>query len=384
MATSPLLTSDALQAAAADMTGLSDFGDAHYQSGLNAFTHSLQEDGPLHEAGQAAMAGLMTLRLATRLRQVALIAARPGLVQQELSQPPVFIVGTPRSGTTLLFNMLALYPDARAPMLWETMDPVPPASLSDPASVAGRIDAMNQMLTTYNEGLPEVRKMHSFHSATQVEECSGLLEPTFRSPSLAYFIWGGPSYYRWLAAESSERIIKAYRDYETMVKLLMHGSSDRFWLSKCPCYAPYVSELAEVFPSAHFIHTHRDPRERIPSMCSLLFHFQAAYVQPNPLAVAEQVMFYNEQATTSIKKADAEATADRSIHLDYRSLTSEPVKTVRQVCDWLGLEFSEVYEHTVTDWVTQRNPYDPSRVGRHHYDAAFFGLDARELDELEP
>ena len=39
---------------------------------------------------------------------------------------PVFIIGFPRTGTTILHDILAQDPDSRAPMTWETMFPSPP------------------------------------------------------------------------------------------------------------------------------------------------------------------------------------------------------------------------------------------------------------------
>ena len=39
---------------------------------------------------------------------------------------PVFIIGFPRTGTTILHDILAQDPDSRAPLTWETMFPSPP------------------------------------------------------------------------------------------------------------------------------------------------------------------------------------------------------------------------------------------------------------------
>ena len=38
---------------------------------------------------------------------------------------PVFVIGLPRSGTTLLFNLLSLDKSHRSPLYWEIMHPFP-------------------------------------------------------------------------------------------------------------------------------------------------------------------------------------------------------------------------------------------------------------------
>ena len=38
----------------------------------------------------------------------------------------MFIIGFPRTGTTILHDILAQDPDSRAPITWETMFPSPP------------------------------------------------------------------------------------------------------------------------------------------------------------------------------------------------------------------------------------------------------------------
>src|SRR5437773_9870647 len=49
----------------------------------------------------------------------------PNISRQEIRQP-LFIVGLPRSGTSVLHRLLAADPEHRAPLMWEVRSPSPP------------------------------------------------------------------------------------------------------------------------------------------------------------------------------------------------------------------------------------------------------------------
>ena len=53
----------------------------------------------------------------------------PEIAVQEITQP-VFIIGLPRTGTTILHDILAQDPANRVPMTWEAMFPSPPPAVT--------------------------------------------------------------------------------------------------------------------------------------------------------------------------------------------------------------------------------------------------------------
>src|SRR3546814_20430430 len=77
--------------------------------------------------------------LSTRLQVTDYLAGRPELLQRPVERP-VFVFGVPRTGTTLLSNLLAADPHRRSPLTWEIDAPVPPPATatlrSDPRAVA--------------------------------------------------------------------------------------------------------------------------------------------------------------------------------------------------------------------------------------------------------
>ena len=72
----------------------------------------------------AARADTISL-LANRLRLVEDRRRHPGIAEQSIRRP-LFIVGLPRTGSTMLHHLLAQDPASRTAQAWEVMTPSPP------------------------------------------------------------------------------------------------------------------------------------------------------------------------------------------------------------------------------------------------------------------
>ncbi|CAF4744722.1 unnamed protein product [Rotaria sp. Silwood1] len=60
------------------------------------------------------------------------MASHPELKSRgKLMPPPLVLCGLPRTGTTLLYNLMACDPACRAPLYIEMIQPVPPLARSD-------------------------------------------------------------------------------------------------------------------------------------------------------------------------------------------------------------------------------------------------------------
>jgi Sulfotransferase family len=120
-------------------TGLKDFGGDSFHEPLQVLLKAYETEAELTLVGRLA-ARRHTLQLLTnRLRLIEDRKRYPAIAQQDIHQP-LFIVGLPRTGSTLLHNLLAQDPGNRVPLCWEVMFPSPPparASLvSDPRIAA--------------------------------------------------------------------------------------------------------------------------------------------------------------------------------------------------------------------------------------------------------
>lgn len=120
------LREDSLHAETCKRTGLADFGSANYLRRLKVLLDSIKRS-----YDNMSMHG----KLRARERIVEALINRLYLQRQDISRPqiadieierPIFILGLPRSGTTLLHNLMSLHPNLHAPRYWELRNPVTP------------------------------------------------------------------------------------------------------------------------------------------------------------------------------------------------------------------------------------------------------------------
>lgn len=97
------LESQGLLDAASKRTGLTDFGpDDGWREGLRRLTAALDGEARLTALGRVAARQRLVSLLETRLR---LQAVADRVADQQVTAP-VFVLGLPRTGTTVLYGML--------------------------------------------------------------------------------------------------------------------------------------------------------------------------------------------------------------------------------------------------------------------------------------
>ena len=120
--------------------------------------------------------------------------------------PPIVIVGQGRTGTTILYDLLAQDPATRVPLTWEVDRPCPPPETAtydtDP-----RIDEVDATLAGIDLVLPGFRAMHPM-GARLAQECVRITALEFRS-MIFPTQYRVPSYARWLLDEAD--MAPAYR-----------------------------------------------------------------------------------------------------------------------------------------------------------------------------
>ena len=375
------LDPDSLIRAARRQAGLSDFGEGDFEEGLARLTESIERDANLFYSGRVLARLLLKRRLITRLLVAQTLRTSPEIGRRRVEKP-MLVVGFPRTGTTLLYNLLALDPAARAPQLWELHFPAPPPSTLS-ASEADRQIRLIEKRFGKAFNTPEVRRVHAYHGATGPEECYPLLEPTFRFPSFGlYFDVAG--YSDWLYAQPASAIVPVYRYYAKLVNLMMVGHEGKRWLGKSPFHAFFVPALAEVFPDVRIVRTHRNPAESIPSLCSLLMTVRAFTATPSPESIGQLALDAHQMIADRFAEAASGPNPPQVVDVDYESFICDPIGTVGQIHAHFGLPMTSDHESAMHRWLSQKNPGDPKKHGRHVYSARDYGLDAASLARLDP
>ena len=192
-------------------TGLVDFGDDWFRGPLGAWSEDLQQPN-LTAFGRTFLRSLAVRDLVRRLRVVQTLRENPDIAETPLP-PIVYITGAERSGTTLLHNLLALHPGARALMRWELMEPLPPPTAAthanDPriATVQASIDKLRGSL---------LERMH-WVNADEPEECVwGFVDLVSMLGQAACFCMP-----QWRRTLTEVDPTAAYRNYRRVVQLLL-------------------------------------------------------------------------------------------------------------------------------------------------------------------
>ena len=141
----PLDAGDLLDTAVAALGDLpdGDLGDPRWQDRFEALVAAVDAGG-MHVVGRLMTKQELLRSLRTRLLLTAAVDAAPEITARPVTAP-VIITGPARSGTSILFELLALDPDLRAPTAAEALHPVTlpeaQAALPEAAGVAARPEA---------------------------------------------------------------------------------------------------------------------------------------------------------------------------------------------------------------------------------------------------
>ena len=117
------LDSQSLVDAARRETKLDDFGEEDWRESLEVLTEALEREADLNLVGRLCTRSELILWLRNRLKIVDLVKRHPE-IRDEPIENPIFITGLPRTGTSILQELLWQDPRLRTPLFWETLHPV--------------------------------------------------------------------------------------------------------------------------------------------------------------------------------------------------------------------------------------------------------------------
>lgn len=116
-----------MRATACVQSGFDDFGDDGWQPALELLVDGLVNEARLSMIGIEVAYEDLIRALTNRLGVIDWRKTNPDVTRQQIARP-IFIVGQPRTGTTILYDLLAQDPDLRAPLTWEVVEPCPEGS----------------------------------------------------------------------------------------------------------------------------------------------------------------------------------------------------------------------------------------------------------------
>src|SRR6516165_1057406 len=256
-----------LVATACEEAGSDDFGDDGWQPGLARLTDGLVNEARLSAIG-VEIAYLDIMRaLKNRLGVIAWRNEHPEVAREPVTAP-IVIVGQPRTGTTILYDLLAQDPDLRAPLTWEVDAPCPvpqPETYhNDP-----RIAQTQASIEMSEQIIPGFLAFHPM-GALVGQECVRITAGQFCSMifPVQYRL---PSYSQWLLYEADHQ--PAYAYHRMFLQHLQSGVPGQ-WLLKSPAHLWQLDALVAEYPDALIVQTHRDPLNVISSISALTHHLR--------------------------------------------------------------------------------------------------------------
>jgi hypothetical protein len=214
----------------------------------------------------------------------------------EGSEPPLFVLGCGRSGTTMLRLMLDAHPDLAVP--WES-----------------------HFIVSVWKDRRRYRTPSGYDAAHMVKDIAG--SPMFGQ-------WKVPDEILWRRINALER--PSFADVMDAVFMSYADSKGkRRWGDKTPIYVRSIPMLAEQFPTARFVHVIRDGRDVALSYLSVPWG-------PSDIWLAARRW---KQDVSAGRRHGASLPASRYLEVRYEDLIRDPRAELERICALADLPFVE-------------------------------------------
>lgn len=376
------LCPDRLRFLAEKDTGLkADVADREFfETNLAALLPSLHEEARLTDFGRLVAHGSILKVMKERLWFEAIMAKHPEIDEIELA-PPIFVVGSMRSGSTRIQRLLASDPNHSALRLFEAQCPVPtPAALASRARGradprVGHVGRMLKLLASINPAILDVHPT----GPKEVDEELGLLEQSLSS-AMIEAQRSVPSFAR--HAEAIDQT-PAYARMKRLLKLrtwFERSDPSRPYVLKTPQHMQDITALRAVFPDSPLVFLYRDPVQVVASGASLAWNqmvIQSDSVDPH--WVGQEWLHKTGLRLGRVEDARASIPAHLQVDLAYDEVNADWRGAIARVYRFLGRELTPEASAAMEAYV--RRASAEHGFSRHRYQLSSFGLSHGEVRE---
>lgn len=341
---------------------LGDFGGPDFFEPLSRLLESCHREARLNVIGKLALKNDVVRILCNRLLLEQDRQRYPDIAGQQIREP-LFIVGLPRSGTTLLHTLLAVDPAHRVPLTWEVMSPSPPSA----ENRKQRIRSANRDLAMLRWLAPTFDSVHAT-GAELPQECVSLISPTFMSDQFDT-MYNIPSYREWFFRQDLQ---PAYEYHRRFLQHLQFRRSPERWILKAPAHMFFAPSLLSIYPDARFVQLHRDPIDAVASVSSLVTILRRVFSDTvDPIQIGRDAMVYWSDALKTFLQTRDQLPADRVCDLYYDDIRRDPIVATQRVYEHFGWKLQPQVEQGMRTTLTEQNSRSN---GVHRYNAAYFQL----------
>jgi len=351
---------------AAGSDDFGDLGDGDWRGRLGSLVAAM-DAADLHVVGRLMCREELLRALRTRLRMAQAWKANPRIADETVGAP-VVITGPARSGTSILFELLATDVRLRAPIAHRALHPVEP----DTAARTSMAECEQEL---WADVQPEFAAMHELRSDLPVE-CITLTLPSFAGSHWSMVV-GDPG--DWVPDPVADLAF-----HRAVLQTMQFGEPERTWVLKTPGHLIVLDELYRTYPDARVVLTHRDPARTMPSTVSTAAMVQWLRTDRVDLdAFAPLVGAVFTEALNDV--ADRFAGGRLPEHfgqVHFEQLLEDPAGAVAAAYGSIGLDPTEEHAASIRSYLADK---PRGKFGVHRYTAAEWGFDARQLRAgLEP
>jgi hypothetical protein len=365
----PRLNPEDLLRSARRQTGLENYGSDYFREPLRRLCESLEQDARLSAFGRIIARQDILRLLRNRLMLEETFRQHPQIADERIVAP-VFILGMPRSGTTSMHELMALDPQFRVPLSWETAPPIPPPQ-SASYDTDPRIAKVDRELAQVDKLLPDFRYMHPM-GARLPQECVALFAHDF--VSMIFDVqFRLTQYQTWLIEQDMTEV---FRNHRRWLQLLQWKKPGDTWVLKSPQYLWNIDDMLREYPDARIVQTHRDPVKVAMSIGSLTATLRSLGSEAVDLReVTRQyadLLDYGTRKTMSARAA-GRMEASRATDMQFAEFRQDPVAAMHKVYAQLGFTLGPQTAAAMQRFLDEGTATE--RHGKHHYDIAASGID---------
>ncbi len=276
-------------------------------------------------------------------------------------EPPIFVLGHWRSGTTLLHNFMCLDPKAGYTTTYHT---VFPQNIFGLQRLLKR--AMHKAMPTHrpHDGLP----IHPDNPQEEEFALSHISSQGFYN--WFYFAKNRKEFLETLnnwEGLSAEKRQSWLLTYDTLVKRSLLDTGKKRYVSKNPANTFRIPQLLKLYPNAKFVYIYRNPYEVYPSsfgffksvISTIGFHdISDAEIKEFVLMVFRQLVDKYEKDRSLIKK-------ENLIEIRYEDFIKSPASYLKQIYTQLELEITPELEEK---WNESERKAKSHKTNRNNFD----------------
>ncbi len=360
--------------AACERTGLSEIDSDSWREGATIVLDELNSSPAFAPHGRDRVIDDAVTALGRRLHIHDYIQSHPEVLDTPIEKP-LFTLGMPRTGTTVISYLLDQDPARRSLLHWECMQPVPPptteALRNDPRCLA-MLDEQKQMLAMIKQiNLP----IPHWEDADGPTECMFIHNQDFKGLSWDAFM---PSsrYAEWLINEAD--MTSTYEYQKRYLQLLQSKAPGR-WSLKMPSHSVHIDALLKVFPDARFIWAHRDPYKASGSLGNLWTLPQGLVMQPDAVDKTAWGTNISDQMKAHVERplrARDRIGDDRFFDVYYHEMMADPMGVMRRIYEWGEDALTPDTDARMQQWLAD-HPQD--KLGVNTYSLDQYGLTVEKL-----